>query len=137
MFRKITSNRDPSASIGSELKKEFGAYFGKAGDAGKNFIMCYPKFIFGAMVCLLTLSFSVSLFRHREIKHVPKISVSPTATGLSQIMQASTAIRKTLALKRQVDSITGKNTLCVADSLLLEKDLDSLQHIHQIFNQKP
>jgi len=137
MFRKIHSNRDPGDTLVSEIKKEFGTYFGKAGTCFSGCMARYPKFIFGSMVFSIVVSLALAFTVFRRHPPVPKpiqkkpavVSVSPLNDGFSRIMQLSSAIHETMALKKQVDSLIGKKQLSPQDSLILEQDLDRLQKI--------
>ncbi|MBD1362526.1 hypothetical protein IDJ77_01775 [Mucilaginibacter sp. ZT4R22] len=134
MWRKIHSNRDPRDTLYSEIRKEFGTYFQIAGHAGLNLFKSYPKFFYGCMIALMTISLvlSFTVFRHPEkAVAVPKQEVNPVADGFSQIIQATGNIRQTLHLKKLVDSLSAKQQLTAADSLRLDSALDQLSKIHQ------
>jgi len=138
MFKKITSNRDPRDTVYSEIKKEFRPYFNKAGQGLKGTAERYPKFLFAMMVIniMLSIILCLTVFRPKgEPKKVPLIhQVTPVSTGFDQIMQAGAALRQTILLKKQVDSISKKKSLTKTDSAVLLKDLDSLQYISTPFN---
>ncbi|RYD92806.1 MAG: hypothetical protein EOP50_12155 [Sphingobacteriales bacterium] len=51
-------------------------------------------------------------------------------SGFDHILAAGAALKTTIHLRRQVDSITAKQVLNKSDSITLVRDLDSLQHIH-------
>jgi hypothetical protein len=144
MFRKLHSNRDPRDTLFSEVKKEFGTHFQKAGEGFRAFTGRYPKILFGAMVTLMLVSVGLSLtvFRYRPpaVKHVavgtgikkpPKSSLSPVTDGFGQILRIGDEIKETIALKKIVDSLTTKKSLTQQDSITLEKALDRLQIIKQ------
>ncbi|SDH30029.1 hypothetical protein [Mucilaginibacter gossypii] len=134
MWRKIISNRDPRDTLYSEISKEFGDYFSIAANAGKRLFSTYPKFFFGCMVFLMTLSFvlSFTVFRHPEKAKIQEVKkVNPVEDGFSQIMQATGNIRETLHLKKLVDSLATKKHLSAGDSTLLDSALDRLSKIHQ------
>ena len=61
MFKKIHSKRDASDTLYSEIKKEFGGYFRKAGNGTRSFTERYPKLLFGLMVLCIVVSISVVL----------------------------------------------------------------------------
>ena len=145
MFRKLHSNRDPRDTLLSEIKKEFGSHFEKAGDQLRGFTSRYPKILFGAMVTLMLLSVDLSLtvFRYRPpaVKHIatgtgikkpPKSSLSPVTDGFGQILRIGDEIKETIALKKIVDSLTTKKSLSRQDSITLERALDRLQQIKQL-----
>jgi len=135
MFKKIHSNRDPRDTLYSELIKEFSVYVDKGNGAFKSLICGYPKFIFGLMIALLAASLILAVALHHKMvppdkaAKAPKAQPAPVSAGFDNIMAAGNALKQTIRLRRQVDSITGKKTLTKADSLLLLHDLDSLQHI--------
>lgn len=136
MFKRITSNRDPRDTLFSELKKEFGPYYHKASSKGKSLMASYPRFWFATMIFLLLVSLGLSftVFRNREPPAKKKVAVKqaaePVSTGLGQILKAGAALRQTIVLKRQVDSLIAKDHLTAADSADLEKALDKLNKMH-------
>jgi hypothetical protein len=136
MFKKIHSDRDPQDTVYSELKKEFAVYFIKANSAGKRITESYPNFLFGAMVLLMVASLvlSFTVFRVTDApvaeKAVHKATPSPINSGFDQILLTGAALKETIQLKRQVDSLTAKKELSLPDSVALEKDLDRLKQIN-------
>jgi len=131
MLKRIRSNRDPRDTLFSELKKEFGRYFLYSERALQHKAEEHPKLFFGLMIGLMFLSmiFSFTLFRARE-KPGPfpvKALVTPATDGFGEILETSRQIRETLACKKFIDSITSKNKLTAADSLLLDSALDRLR----------
>jgi hypothetical protein len=141
MFKKIHSNRNPEDTVYSELKKEFTVYFVKAGTIGRHIIGRYPKFIFGAMIFLMLVSIALTLSVFRKpqpvaVKQPPKTTLKPLNDGFSEILRVGSALKETISLKKQVDSISAKKTLNKTDSVTLVADLDRLQQINQPFNKK-
>jgi hypothetical protein len=138
MFKKITSNRDPRDTVFSELGKEFRPYVSKMRTALKKCAHNYPRFLFWMMVINISLSVILvtTVFRPtpEPKKSKPPVRVSPVSQGFDQIMQAGFALKQTIRLKREVDSLTRINPMSNADSIRLLKDLDSLQHIAKPFN---
>ena len=138
MFKKIHSDRDPRDTVISEVKKEFRPYFNKAGRGLKGAAERYPKFLFWMMVINITMSaiLCFTVFRHREqSKNAQPLKVAaPITDGFDRIISAGAALRETIRLKKQVDSLSKKSGLTQADSAALLKDLDSLQHIHRNIN---
>jgi len=135
MFRKIHSNRDPRDTVYTELKKEFAVYFGKAGNCGREFTERFPKILFGAMIFCIVVSIALSFAVFRKplpvaVKQRPKSTLKPLNDGFSEILRVGSALKETISLKKQVDSITAKKVMSKTDSLLLEKDLDLLQQIN-------
>lgn len=68
MWKRIHSNRDPRDTLYSEIHKEFDSYFAIAGNAARRLANAYPRFIMGAMIFLMALSFvlSFTVFRKSE-----------------------------------------------------------------------
>jgi hypothetical protein len=135
MWRRIHSKRDPSDTLYSELKKEFGTYFGAVNSLMRKAAESYPRFLFGIMVLLMTVSLvlSFTVFRHPEPARPPvkNVRVNPVEEGFGQIMQATGKIRETIRLKHLVDSISAKKQFSAADSTALDSALSRLQQIHQ------
>jgi hypothetical protein len=133
LFKRITSNRDPRDTVYSEIKKEFRPYFNKAGQGLKSTVDRHPKFLFAMMVINIVLSAILCLTVFRPVpvsEKTTKFNVAaPAANGFDQILQASAALRQTLRLKKQLDSLTRKNVLTHADSALLWSDLGQLQQL--------
>ena len=133
MFKKIHSNRDPRDTVWSEVSKEFRPYFNKAGTGLRKTAGRYPKFLFWMMVINISLSIVLvnTVFRHKTVaaKITAPAITKPVSAGFDEIMAAGKALRATIALKKQVESLTHKNLLNKADSAALLKDLDSLQHL--------
>lgn len=130
MWRKIHSNRDPRDTLYSEINKEFGTYFGAAGNVLKRVINARPKIFLLLMIILMLLSagLSFTVFRHPEAK-VTRVEKSsdPVGDGFSKILQTAAKIRKGLRLKKLVDSLSAKQQLTSVDSTMLESALDTLQ----------
>jgi hypothetical protein len=134
MFKKIHSNRDPGDTLYSELKKEFSAYVDKGDVVFKSLVCGYPRFVFGLMIALLIASLILAVALHKilpekKVATTSKNVAPPINEGFDNIMAAGVALKQTIRLRRQVDSITARKTLTKSDSLILLRDLDSLQHI--------
>jgi hypothetical protein len=133
MFRKIHSNRDPRDTLYSELKKEFSVYADKGSRFSQGFAAKYPRFLFGLMTVSLMASAVVAVWLHPKMvtpeKAKPRQQSEVLNSGFDRILAAGAALKTTIHLRRQVDSITAKKVLNSADSTTLERDLDSLQHI--------
>lgn len=136
MFKKIHSKRHGSNTLYSEIKKEFGGYFHKAGMRGRSFTERYPKLLFGLMIFCIILSISVVFSLRKHPAPPPKIILSPVNDGISQVMGLSAALKETIALKRQVDSFDHQKTWDKSDSATLLTDLNRLQQINQQFKKK-
>jgi hypothetical protein len=139
MFKKIHSKRNPEDTVYSELRKEFSVYFGAAGSLCSSLLVRFPKFIFGAMILLLSASFvlSITLFRKAPppVSLVPVTAAHPMDDGFGQILAAGAALKETIRLKKEVDSLTAKKALLASDSATLLSDLDQLRHLHQPLKQ--
>lgn len=135
MFKKIHSNRDPRDTLYSELKKEFVVYVIKGNGIFQGILSKFPRFIFGFMIVLLLSSLIAAIALHRKMLLVINTTKSittiaqTTQSGFDNIMAAGVALKQTIRLRRQVDSITAGKSLSKMDSVTLLRDLDSLQHI--------
>ncbi len=148
MFRKIHSNRDPKATLYSEIKKEFGTYFNAAGRRSNRLLHAYPKPTFWGMLTLLIFSaiLSFTVFRTPFTAQSKgglsgNVSAQKGAVnrpgdddGFDRILETGAALRQTLHLKNEVTAILGKGKLGHADSLALAGALDSLGRIHNQIN---
>ena len=134
MFRKLHSNRDPRDTLLSEINKEFRPYIRKAGTGLKSIINSHPRFLFTMMVINIVLSAVLSftvLRQHASPAKVVKPQANPVSTGFDQIVRTGEKLKRSIALKRQIDSLTAKKILTSADSLALEKALDTIQKFNQ------
>ena len=133
MFRKIHSNRDPRDTLYRELKKEFSVYVDKASRFSQALAAKYPRLLFGLMTALLLASAVLAVLLHPKMVPPEKVKPKPQSevlnNSLDRILAAGAALKTTIHLRRQVDSITAKKVLTNADSIILVRDLDSLQHI--------
>ena len=138
MFRKITSNRDPGKTLGSELKKEFGIYFERAGSKGRQLLEKYPRQVFTAMVIAIlfsgVLAFTVMRERQRPILQV-KTPVQNTASGFGQIISTASALQTLWATQQQVDLLLKKDTLTHADSLTLNQALMQMESLRALLKK--
>lgn len=144
MFKRITSNRDPDATIWKELRREFGHYFVRAGEGFRSFCTGNPKTVFSLMLALLLFSAVVSFtVSRRQVKRPPPAAPKPAVVisphphsldeGFGRILETGATLQRTLALKKEVENTLAKGRLSHADSLLLETALDSLRQLqHQI-----
>lgn len=146
MFRKIHSNREPGATLYSEIRKEFGSYFGKISEGAKALLQTHPWKAFYAMLFLMLLSLGLSFTVFRQPTPKQRITANPASShskrpglddGFSRILATGAALQQTLHLKTEVESLLDKGRLSSADSLALEKALDSLQQIHHHINHVP
>jgi len=132
LFKKITSDRDPRDTVVREIRKEFAPYFHSAGQGLKNYAARYPKFLFAMMVINISLSIILCLTCYRPKKEQPVKIVAPVARGFDQLLKATAALRLTISLKKQVDSLMHKKVLTGPDSAALWSDIGKLQQIEPI-----
>jgi len=134
MFRKLHSNRDPRDTLLSEINKEFRPYIHKAGKGLTGLVNSHPRFLFTMMVINIVLSVALSFTVFRQHAPPPKVvkpQANPVSTGFDQILRTGEKLKRTIGLKRQIDSLTAKKRLSAADSLALEKALDTIQKLNQ------
>ena len=133
MFKKIHSNRDPRDTLYSELKKEFSVYADKGSRFSRELAAKYPRLLFCLMTALLLASAVLAVLLHRKMVPPEKAKAQPQSevlnNGFDHILEAGAALKTTIHLRRQIDSITAKQVLNKSDSITLVRDLDSLQHI--------
>lgn len=134
MFRKITSDRDPGATIGAELKKEFGKYLRPLADRCKAFLARCPRSSLAAMIICMLVSGILAFTVLRVRGTVPLAGTPPAAQpltdGLAQVIRTGQALQQVLRLRGSIDTLLQKHTLGRADSLRLRqafKQLDSIQ----------
>ena len=134
MFRRIRSNRDPRDTLYSELKKEFSVYTDNGSRFSQELAAKYPRLLFCLMTALLLASVVLAVLLHPKMVPPEKTKAQPQSevlnSGFDHILAAGAALKTTIHLRRQVDSITAKQVLNKSDSITLVRDLDSLQHIH-------
>ena len=134
MFRKLHSNRDPRDTLLSELNKEFRPYVRKAGNGLKGLMNSHPKFLFAMMVINIVFSVILVLTVFRHPSPPPKLVkpvINLVTSGFEQIMRTGEKLKRTIALKRQIDSLTDKKKLSHTDSLALESALDTIQKLNK------
>ena len=131
MFRKIHSNRDPRDTVFTEIRREFSPYFEKARNAIRSSANRNPKFLYAIMVLsiLVSIGLSLTVFRRPSPVKKMRITVAPVSDGYDKIMALGSAIKQTITIKKQVDSLLTKKSLSKQDSLALENDLDQLQKL--------
>lgn len=138
MFRKLHSNRDPQATVFKELRKEFRPYFDKAQGRLKRLAKNYPRFLFVMMVINIALSviLVLTVFKRKgdPPKHPAANAATPLTNGFDRIREAGLALKTTIRLKHDIDSLTHLKTLSHADSAVLISDLDSLRRIRITLN---
>jgi hypothetical protein len=139
MFRKIHSNRNPQDTVLTEIRREFHHYFEKASKKITQKLEKKPKVSFSLMVFFILLSAGLcfTVFRNKEpAEKINKITkVNAVSDGFSQILTVSDAIKRSLVLKQQIDSLTRKGTLTKTDSQALINDLDKLHQLNKPFRK--
>ena len=131
MFRKITSNRNPRDTLYSELKKEFAPYHTSFRDWLQRITQQYPKFLFAMMVINIILSviLTTTVLRRNPVTKKPIVVSAPG--GFDKILIASEKLKKTIALKREIDSLSLIKNLSKRDSALLDSALDQFQRLNK------
>ncbi|MDQ0640151.1 hypothetical protein QF042_003716 [Pedobacter sp. W3I1] len=141
MFRKIRSNRAPDRTVPIELYQEFRPYLVFIRSRIIQLLRAYPRHVFVLMVALVIFSvlFSfgvLSLEDKQEIKAValsnkPKSSKQSYSIddGLSRISVTGLKLRKTLEIRKQVDSVLDREKLNSADSIFLKAKLEDLKKL--------
>lgn len=131
MFKRIHSNRDPGTTVLSELRKEFAVYISRIRRAGQAIVKAHPRTTFTTMLISLIAS-GVMCFtierNHEPVKALPKID-----PGFAKMNDAVQLIRRSMLVKRRIDSLTSQKKLSHQDSLILEKDLDTLSQFNKKF----
>ncbi|CAH0267612.1 MULTISPECIES: hypothetical protein [unclassified Pedobacter] len=141
MFRKIRSNRAPDRTVPVELYHEFRPYLILLRRRMVRQLKTYPKQVFVLMVILVIFSVLYSfdvlslndkkevkavVFINREKSSKPSYSIND---GLSRISTTGAKLRKTLEIRKQVDSVLDRKTLNSADSAFLEAKLEELRKL--------
>jgi len=135
MFKKIHSNRPPEATVLGELGKEFRGYLLLVRRRVLLLLRKYPKSSFGLMIVLMFASmiFSFVVFRQALPKSsgvkVPRAVVVPVQDGFGQILKQSEALRRTIAIKQEIEVMLARDSLSPADSLRLTAAIDELQRL--------
>lgn len=133
MFRKIHSNRDPKDTLFSELQKEFAVYLDRIAFSITGFLKMNPNLVYTLMLLFLAASMvlSFTILRHREQQ--PGVSanvmVNPVSDGFGRILETGTALKESIRLKAQIETLIAKDTLTKADSLYLGKAIDRLHQL--------
>ncbi|WP_443938836.1 hypothetical protein [Pedobacter sp. MW01-1-1] len=142
MFRKIQSNRAPDRTIPTELYHEFRPYLTLARRKTIRFLKAHPKHVFILMILLIVFSvlFSFDGLIFKEKKKVTNLQLKATqgnreeseviSDGLMRISSAGIKLRKTLKIRKQVDSVLAKTTLNNADTVFLEAKLEELRGLN-------
>lgn len=141
MFRKIRSNRAPNRTVSVELYHEFRPYLVLLRRRLVRLLKAYPRQVFALMVTMVAFSalFSFGLFPlqdKKEMKALPFSSKEKSSKrsnaiddGLSKISTTGAKLRKTLEIRKQVDSVLSRGTLGKPDSVFLEAKLEELRKL--------
>jgi len=137
MFKKISSNIDPEATVLKEFRKEFAVYFDKAGEGRNLLLNSYPKEIFAGMVISLIISCIVCFFIYtpseRQKDKMPDMykgtaNVTDRVTGgIGEIVNLSSKISDLNILKRKVEAVLMKPSLTHSDTIFLESAIHQLE----------
>ncbi|MGQ7856532.1 hypothetical protein ACUN24_20035 [Pedobacter sp. WC2501] len=142
MFRKIRSNSAPYRTVPVALYHEFRPYLVLLRRRMVRLLKAYPKQVFKLMVTIVAFSllFSFGLFPLQDKKEVKELPFSKKEKstkqsyaiddGLSRIGTTGTKLKKTLEIRKQVDSVLDKGALSNADSVFLEAKLEELRMLH-------
>jgi hypothetical protein len=146
MFKKISSNVDPDATVAKEIRKEFEPYFKMAAESRNRLVQTYPKQIFIGMVALILVSaivcFLILTPSHRQKANMPDFykgasNVTDQVTGgVGQIIDLGTKISDLNTLKKQVEQVLKKPKLSHADTVFLEKAIQQLEQNNKPFKEK-
>jgi hypothetical protein len=139
MFRKIHSSRDPRDTLANELKKEFRPYLETASKRLRVGAERCPKLLFGVMVVGIVISAALSFTLFRPAGEVPRArpqltKTDPVSAGFDRLLEAGTALKEMIAIKKQIDSLSAKKVLSEQDSVALDKALDKFQTLNHQFN---
>ncbi|MGN7986512.1 MULTISPECIES: hypothetical protein [Pedobacter] len=141
MFRKIRSNRDPGITVSAELYQEFRPYLTLIRRKTVRFLRAHPRLVFTLMVALIIFSllFSFGLFssdnkldakaNNLHSQHGSGKNPQSIDDGLSKISSTGAKLRKTVEIKKQVDSVLERAELNNMDTLFLEAKLEELKRL--------
>lgn len=134
MFKKMTSNRPPDATLWTAFYKEFGKYIDGSIERTKRFLEARPRSIFFAMVVSIFVSIGCFLFLPKETpkKDPAHLSVQhPVMNGMDGIVTTVSALRELLEMRAILDTLMQKENLSSSDSLLMESAIDRMQIIEK------
>lgn len=141
MFRKIQSNRDSGSTVAAELYGQFRPYLTLLRRIMVRFLRAYPRQVFGMMVLMVIFSvlFSFGVFRSSDKNGLKTPASTDTgkktgsrigiAEGLIKISTTGAKLRKTVEIRKQVDSVLARGRLNAMDTLFLETKLDELRKL--------
>lgn len=142
MFKRISSKRDPDATLWSELDREFKPYITKTKLATDSIIKRYPKVIFAIMVSLIIASSIASFFLKAAVKNplgevesfeqfIPK-----EITKTDSILQNVDLLKQGLMLQMTLDSLSNLERLTEKDKMLYGQTRNRLEKIDNLLNQQ-
>jgi preprotein translocase subunit YajC len=138
MFRKITSNRDPDKTLGSELKKEFGIYYEQVIKRSRQVMEKYPRQIFSIMIMAILFSgvmaFTVMREQPKSVRQINVPSQNVT-TGLGDIVSTANTLQALMATQKQVDLLLKKDTLSHSDSLTLNLAIVQMESLRDLIKK--
>lgn len=147
MFKKIHSNIDPNARLGSELRKEFSNYFNAAETRSVSFLTTYPREVFFVMVVMLALSAIVCFVvynpsvRAKEKMHHPVTTASQVSASAiaqtAQLVHSGQALARMYQLRTQIKTILAKPKMNHADSALLLGDIAEIENAAHLSKPTP
>jgi hypothetical protein len=139
MFKKIHSNRDPNETVLRQIKKEFAPHFERCANTITKTLQRKPRLIFALMIVAMAFSAVISFTapRNKELaeKSVKRPKVNVVSDGFDQISATAAAIRQTIRLKKNVDSLATKKNLSKRDSDVLDSDLIKLEKLNKPFKR--
>ncbi|MEJ2884658.1 hypothetical protein [Pedobacter sp. GR22-6] len=141
MFKKIHSNRPPGVTLLSELKKEFAQLSTSVYATLLIFLQRRPRFVFATMILLMLSSMVLSFYVLRPgitITAGQKPSVvRPISDGFGEIVRQGDALRRTIAIKQEIEQMLAKDSLSGADSLRMSLAIDELKRLSDSQNLNP
>ena len=137
MFKKLHSNRNPKDTLSSQIKKEFSVYFERTEQYISAYLIKYPSQIFKGMIAVMLVSIVVSFSLSRSNKNISSNTSTffeaPTAgtNSINQLMETGSAIKETIVLKREIESIISRKILSKTDTSKLKLALDRLESLNK------
>lgn len=137
MFKKLSSNIDPEATVLKEFRKEFATYFDKVEEGRNQLLHSYPKEIYTGMLIALIISCIVCFFIYtpseRQKDKMPDMykktaNVTDRVTGgIGEIVDLTSKISDLNILKKKVEAVLMKPSLTHADTIFLESAIQQLE----------
>lgn len=140
MFRKIHSSNDSDATLGTELKREFGKYFRRPGFYSTYILNKYPLTFFSLMVGSILLSgiLSFTVMRTEKPNPLPAFpkSMTSNSNSVSEIMGAYGTLKEATILQSRIEILARKDTLNAADSIEVFQALKRIDQIRKTMKLK-